>query len=210
MNMAKDFTIISDLVKKLEIEDSNLIIVEDADDTKYSTINELKKCFSGDHKEPSNATFYSSKKVEDITDNLRRDLSRLASKDEIKSISQRLQDIIAENGSGKDSEIIDARDGEVTLSARFERDQINNEDKYMKKVRKVAEGTQVSTGNEGFVDIYFKNVTTNFDLYLKSKNILDITENVDTDQVDYTDTGFVYSQKDDSVLYVFKITNFNT
>ena len=57
MSTSSNITIISDLEKKIEIEDSNLIIVEDKEDTKQSTVSELKKCFSGDYKEPSDMIF---------------------------------------------------------------------------------------------------------------------------------------------------------
>lgn len=195
--MAKNYTIISDLLKKLEIEDHNLIIVEDDEDTKQSTISELKKCFSGDYKDPSDMTFYSSKKVEEFMDSFKRQLSTFASDAEVKTIKSRIESIIAANGTGKDTELVDARDGLATLSSRLARDLEYAEDKYMKKVCKVIEGTEVSTGNNGYIDMYLKNMTSSSAVvYFKSKNILNISLNRDTAYVDYTDTGFVYSQKD--------------
>ena len=184
MSTSSNITIISDLEKKIEIEDSNLIIVEDDEDTKQSTVGELKKCFSGDYKEPSDMNFYSSKKIENIMDDFKRELSTFASDDKVKSISERLQNIIASNGTGKDTEIIDARDDQSTLSARLERDINYAEDKYMTKVRKVIEGTQISTGNNGYIDIYLKNATSSSPvLYLKSKNLLNAKLNSDTSQI---------------------------
>ena len=85
--MAKNYTIVSDLIKKIDIEDDNLIIVEDSEDTKQSTISELKKCFSGDYKEPSDKTFYSSKKMESYFDDLKRELSTFASREVLLSSS---------------------------------------------------------------------------------------------------------------------------
>lgn len=200
---SNNITIISDLEKKIDIEDKNLIIVEDDEDTKQSTVSELKKCFSGDYKEPSDMNFYSSKKIEDIMDGVKRELSTFAYSDKVESIEKRIANIIAANGTGKDSEIIDARDGENTLYTRLERDIKYADDKYMTKVRKVVEGTQVSTGNHGYIDIYLKNVISNTPvLYLKSKNILNINLNSDKTFVDYTDTGFRYTQKDNTNLSV--------
>ncbi len=201
--MAKNYTIISDLIKKIDIEDDNLIIVEDSEDTKQSTINELKKCFSGDYKEPSDKTFYSSKKMESYFDDLKRELSTFASSDQVKSIEQRIQNIIASNGTGKDTEIVDARDGQTTLSTRLSRDISYAEDKYMKKVRKVIEGTEVSTGNYGYIDIYLKNMSSSSAIiYLKSKNLLNIKLNSDTNQVVYSNNGFTYAQVDQNNLQV--------
>ena len=56
---------INDLLEKTNIEDGNLIIVEDEEDTKKSTIHRLKNNFLGDNYEPDGYRFYSSKKVEE-------------------------------------------------------------------------------------------------------------------------------------------------
>lgn len=195
--MNKNYTVIEDLTSLPSIEDNNYIIVEDKEDTKKATILDLKKSFSGDYKAVSDRTFYSSKKIEEYMSDIRRQLSGLASDEELKTISNRIEDIIAEAGTGKDSEIIDARDGEATLSSRLARDKYYNEDKYMKKVNKIIEGKEVSTGNTGYVNIYLKNMTNETaNIILKSKNILDINNelNVDTDDVVYTATGFTYQQ----------------
>lgn len=200
-----NYTIISDLDKKIEIEDSNLIIVEDSEDTKQSTISELKKCFSGDYKSPSDKTFYSSKKIESYIDDLKRLMSNCASEDEVKEIKQRIENIIAESGTGKDSEIIDARDGLATLNTRLSRDISYADDKYMKKIRKVIEGKQISTGNRGYIDIYIKNVTgSSANVIFKSKNKINTksTKNIDTSEVVYTNTGFKYTQKSNTTLSV--------
>ena len=54
-------TRIEDLLEKNDIEDNNLIIVEDKEDTKKATVEELKKAFVGDNKSPSSILFYSTK-----------------------------------------------------------------------------------------------------------------------------------------------------
>ena len=203
--MNKNYTVIEDLITLPVIEDKNLIIVEDDEDTKKATILDLKKSFSGDYKAVSDKTFYSTKRIEEYMSDIRRQLSNLASGDELKSISNRIEDIIAESGSGKDSEIIDARDGEATLSSRLARDSYYNEDKYMKKVNKVVEGKVVSTDNTGYVNIYMNNMSgETSEIILKSKNILDLTNegNVDTDEVTYTQTGFRYQQINTDTLSV--------
>lgn len=197
--MAKNYTVIADLMTKNNIEDNNLIIVEDAEDTKQSTIEELKKCFLGDYSSnPSERTFYSTKRIENILDNLRRQLSTYASNEEVKKLQHRVAQLVAYSGTEKDSEIIDARDDSVSLGTRLRRDLNYNEDKYMKKVRKFIEGTNdISTENTGYVDIYpikLKDNTTKTNILFKSKNILDISRNTDTIQVKYTSTGFKYSQ----------------
>lgn len=193
--MAKNYTVIEDLIKKTDIEDNNLIIVEDEEDTKQSTIKDLKRSLSGDYKEPSESLFYSSSKMQNVLGDIKRESSRYASKEELDSVKNRVNDIISSAGSGKDSEIIDARDGSVTLSARLERDIEFADDRFMKKLNKVVEGTQVSTGNRGYVNIYVKNMTNSTaDLIFKSKNLLNIKTNSDTTQVKYTETGFAYTQ----------------
>ena len=195
--MDKNYTIISDLEKKLEIEDSNSIIVEDAEDTKQATILDLKKNFSGDYRTPSDRTFYSSQKIESYMNDLKRELSTFASDEEVKAISKRIEDIIAESGTGKDSEIVDARDGQPTLNSRLARDLSQAEDKYMPKVSRVIQGTEISTGNFGYVNIYLNNMSgSNANINFRSKNKLDIESagNVDGNGITYTETGFIYQQ----------------
>lgn len=203
-----NYTIISDLEKKFEIEDTNSIIVEDNEDTKQATVLDLKKAFSGDYKTPSDKTFYSSQKIESYMNDVRRQISALASEEELKAISARIEDIIAESGTGKDSEIIDARDGQPTLSTRLSRDIHQAEDKYMKKVVETIEGTQVSTGNFSYVNIYLNNMSSNnANIIFKSKNILDIANagNVSSNGISYTATGFRYQQLvTDSLSISFK------
>ena len=63
-------TRIEDLLEKNDIEDSNLIIVEDKEDTKKATIEELKKSLIGDNKSPSSILFYSTKYLASKLDKL--------------------------------------------------------------------------------------------------------------------------------------------
>lgn len=200
---SNNITIISDLEKKIDIEDKNLIIVEDDEDTKQSTVSELKKCFSGDYKEPSDMNFYSSKKIENIMDGVKRELSTFASDSKVESIEKRIENIIAVNGTGKDTEIVDARDGENTLQARLERDKEYAEDKYMKKARKSIEGTQISTGQNGYIDIYVKEFSDTFTtVYLYSKNRLSINGITQSNQIQILETGFKFTQLDANNLSV--------
>ena len=192
--MDKNYTIVSDLQKIFEIDDDNVIVVEDAEDTKQATILDLKKSLSGDYKDPSDKTFYSSKKIESYMTDIKREMSTLASGKEVDSLSKRVEDIIAEAGSGVPSEIVNARDGEGSLKARLSRDITYAEDKYMKKVQKVIEGNTVSTGNFGYIDIYLYNISQTADIIFKSKNKLNIDNNENTTDITYTETGFKYQQ----------------
>lgn len=199
----KSYTVIEDLVNKLDIEDSNLIIVEDSEDTKKSTILELKKNFAGDYNTPSDSKFYSSLKIKNLLDEIKRELSTFASDDELKEVKDRIADIITANGTGKDSELIDARNGFQTLSTRLENDILDANDKYMEKYIRTVEGTQISTGFEGYVDIYLKNMSgDSANINFNSRNLLDISVNYSNDEVTYDSTGFTYTQVKDNTLSV--------
>ena len=201
--MSKNYTVISDLDKKIEIEDSNLIIVEDAEDTKQSTVSELKKAFSGDYKDPSDMRFYSSQKIEEYMSDIKRVLSTYASDEEVKSIERRLEDIIASAGTGESADVINARDGEKTLNTRLLRDINYANDKFMDKVSKVIEGKKVSTGNCGYVDIFVNNMSgQSANIIFNSKNLINTKANTNTNEVEYTSTGFKYTQKSNTTLSV--------
>lgn len=115
-------TRIEELLEKHDIEDSNLIIVEDKEDTKKATVEELKKSLSGDNKSPNTLRFYSSQFMKNIIDTINSSLNGKASAIELDRLSNRVSQIVASAGSGKDTEIIDARDGEVSVHERILRD----------------------------------------------------------------------------------------
>ena len=192
--MNKDHTLIADLIRLSEIKDDNLMIVEDSEDTKQTTFLDFKKSLSGDYRDPSDMTFYSSKKIETYMSDLNRAISNLASDKEVKAISKRIDNIIAESGSGESSEVVEAKDGEDTLKLRLERDISFAEDKYMQKIYKKIQGTEVSTGNFGYVKIYISKANSTANIIFKSKNILDIKNNTNGNGITYTDTGFKYQQ----------------
>ena len=201
--MTKDSIIIEDLLRRMKIQDSDLIIVEDNEDTKQATVLELKECFTGDYKEPNERLFYSSKKSKELIDDIKRVLSTYASDKEVKSIKNRIEQIIASNGSGKDTELIDARDGLSSLTARLERDMVNNENMFMKKPYRIIEGTNVSTDSFGNINLYVTNITSSpTTLVVKSKNLLDITKSNNNTQVTFNDNGFRYTQKVNSDMSV--------
>lgn len=202
---SNNITIISDLEKKIEIQDKNLIIVEDNEDTKQSTVGELKKCFSGDYKEPSDMNFYSSKKIEDMMDGVKVELSTFASAAKVKSIEKRIADIVTTNGTTTtDAEIIYARDGESSLNDRLERDLNYIDDKYMKKSHKVVEGTQVSTGQEGYIDIHVKDISgPSTNVTLESKNKLMVNSAfAANNQIQFSEYGFVFTELNENDLSI--------
>lgn len=125
--------VIEDLTEIEKVSDSNLLIVEDEEDTKKSTVKNFKKSFIGDYDDPENFKFYSSKKVTEMLDTLERLVNDKANSSEIEKIEKRLSDILSiPAGEGKDQELVDARDGEATLSERLKRDINENDSKYLK------------------------------------------------------------------------------
>lgn len=201
-------TLIEELVMKREPEDDNLIIVEDVEDTKKTTIREFKKNMSGDYRDPSEWKFYSSKFVEQLLDSMKKDMSIYAYSSDVLYLKNRIESIIATAGSGQNTEVVDARDGKNTLQARLERDLGFAEDKYLKKLRRKMEGKKVSTGMEGYVDV------TTFDLpagktaniVITSKNLLNMSPSgglpANQGQIasNSRSTGFVYTQKNNNYM----------
>lgn len=193
----KDFIVVEDLAQRMEVQDTDLIIVEDQEDTKQATVLDLKKCFTGDYKNPDEHLFYSSKKTNEMINGIKRDLSTFASNRDLKSVQDRVEDIIVSNGEGKDSELIYARDGMKSLNLRLERDIFSADDKYMKKPIKRIKGAKLSTGTYGYVNIYLdSNLPNNQYIVAKSKNLLDLAPTTDHNFLKWTDTGFIYSQVD--------------
>lgn len=67
--------LIEELMEKSTIENDNLMIVEDEEDTKKASIYKLKKSFSGDSMDPTDDAFYTSKKIAELLDNVNRELA---------------------------------------------------------------------------------------------------------------------------------------
>lgn len=181
---------IAELVEKNRIEDHNLVIVEDDEDTKKSTVSELKKAFSGDAYDPAQNLFYSSEKIYELQLALKREINAKAPADKIAELESRIANIIASNGDGKDTEIIDARNGKASLSERLRYDASLLESAYMKKIERVVTGKTVDiAGHYGYIDIAIidsvsKNTTrTNNTLVVHSRNLYDNSNAVVTAQV---------------------------
>lgn len=127
---------IEELTSLPEINDSDLIIVEDEEDTKKSNISALKKSFLGDYSDPNQNKFYSSKKIDELITALTILAQSKASSSELKILYERINQIVTNNPSGtKDLELIDARGGQPTLSERFEYERYISDGKYLSKIK---------------------------------------------------------------------------
>lgn len=195
---------IADLLEKTGIEDTNLVIVEDDEDTKKSTIFELKKNFNGDGLDPSDKRFYSTKKIEQFIQDLKRDINTRADKKELEKLFNTLNSIVSESGDGtKDTELIAAREGRSSLSDRLRHDIELAESKYMQKILKNIKGKSVQIyGHHGYVDLSIveaavKETTRSTNtLTIHSRNLLNYNSVIETTQVkkSSSDNGIIYTQ----------------
>lgn len=118
---------IEDLTRKRDIENDNIIIVEDKEDTKKSTILDLKKSLNGDSKEPSYTEFYSSRTVQNLLSSVAVNSESIYSA--IANFDEKLNNITKMDGSSN-SEVVSARYSGLSgsannLSSRLSED--NNE-----------------------------------------------------------------------------------
>lgn len=128
---------IEDLLEKLDIEDDNLIIVEDEEDTKKAHVLELKKAFSGDYSDPELYKFYSSSKISEFLNSINIQVSSLASQRDLDELRNILNSIVTSNPDGtKDNEIIEARGSADSLSGRFDLERLVSDDRYLQYLQK--------------------------------------------------------------------------
>lgn len=146
---------IEDLLEKIGIEDSNLIIVEDEEDTKKTHVVELKKAFSGDYSDPELYKFYSSSKVNELINSLKIQLSSKASGSKLDELWTIVNNITTSNPDGtKDNEIIAARGSASSLSGRFDLERDISDSKYMDKIRRSVIGSSIDLNDhKGMIDI---------------------------------------------------------
>lgn len=197
--MATDVFLIEELTKKENIEDDNKILIEDSEDTKQSTVRNLKKNFNGDTKEPSNFLFFSSKKANEIKESLQRELSSKASLVEYESLKKSIDDIITiqSESDTKDIELIIARDGENNLKDRLDRDVKSAGFKYLKKYKRSVSGNRIYFGNfSGYADVLV-NTDVPGNLIVRSVNYFNIEDMRGSNEfyISYSDYGFTYKQK---------------
>lgn len=148
---------IEDLLEKIGIEDDNLIIVEDEEDTKKSYVLELKKAFSGDFSDPNQYKFYSSQKVDELLNSLNIRISSFASQKDIDELRQTLTNIVTSNPDGtKDNELIEARGIAPSLSERFNIERSTSDDKYLERIKRntifTTEQYTIDGNHKGFVE----------------------------------------------------------
>ena len=194
--------LIEELVMKREPDDENLIIVEDSEDTKKSTIKELKKNLSGDYRDPSDWKFYSSKYVEELFKNIKIEMSNYAYLTDVAELRRVIQSIVASAGSGQSTEVVQARDGESTLQARLQRDLNYANDSFIRKIRRKLVGKKLSTGMEGYVDFKAKE-NVQAQMVYRSKNLLNprnIANAHNQVETNSFTSGIVYTQRDNNYM----------
>ena len=201
---------IAEMSEKSNIEDSNLIIIEDSEDTKKSSINELKKSFSGDEYLPSKNKFYSSEMTNTIINNVKRSITNKADQKDVENLKETINSIVTSNGSGKDTELVQARNGKSTLSERLEFDLDNIDKTYIKRIKRNITGKTIDIKNHiGFVDIIITQTTkketviSSNKLNIYSKNILDYTKITNVSgQLNKENNGFRYTQKTNGITTI--------
>ena len=201
---------IAEMSEKSNIEDSNLIIIEDSEDTKKSSINELKKSFSGDEYLPSKNKFYSSEMTNTIINNIKRSITNKADQKDVENLKETINSIVTSNGSGKDTELVQARNGKSTLSERLEFDLDNIDKTYIKRIKRNITGKTIDIKNHiGFVDIVITQTTkketviSSNKLNIYSKNILDYTKITNVSgQLNKENNGFRYNQKTNGITNI--------
>lgn len=137
---------IEDLDKKVGIENSNIIIVEDNEDTKQASISELKKSFLGDYKDPSQLTFFSSQKTTQLLNSLNISLSSYPTLAQFESLSTKVNNLQS-NAGNDNSEIVAARGTASTLSGRFDDERKISDSSYIEKPIVVDTVTSISIGD---------------------------------------------------------------
>lgn len=212
--MANDTFLIEELSKKDSIEDENKIIIEDDEDTKQSTIKDLKKSFNGDNKDPSNLLFYSSKMTNEIKNSLQRELSAKASLQDYSSVKKAIDEIIIVQSESetKDIEIILARDGEDTLKDRLDRDKSSAANRVLNKYKRTLSGNRVYLGGySGYADVLVDTEISG-NLIVSSVNHFNIEDMRGSNEVymTYSDYGFSYTQyaiREDKFLGIYMPMN---
>lgn len=125
---------IAELLEIHDIDDDDLMIVEDEEDTKQSTVKTFKQALSGDFFDPSRYRFYSSMYMDDMIKTLNIAIKSKASSSEIQKLADRVEQIVTNNPDGtKDQELIDARGSQSSLSGRFNYERFLSDGMYMKK-----------------------------------------------------------------------------
>ena len=191
--------LIAELNVKKNIEDSDIIIVEDNEDTKQSTVENLKKNFNGDNEEPDNMKFFSSAKVDEIKQSLQKEIAAKASHSEMSALEKAVDNIITNQTEqeAKDIEIVTARDGCNTLADRLDRDKESLSSRMMKKYKRTASGNRVYLGEfHGYGDVLVDTMLPGR-LVVANCNYFNI-ENMrgsNNYYMDYSEYGFTYTQR---------------
>ncbi len=192
-------SLIEELARKKNLEDSDIIIVEDNEDTKHSTIEYLKRCFNGDSYDPETLKFYSSEMINKIKNSLLKEISTKASQIDMESVKKYVNDIITTQSESeyKDLELIVARDGCDNLQERLERDKNAISSRALMKYKKSIVSDRVYLGGfHGYGDILVDTASAG-SLYVRSVNLFNIEDMRGTNDftTSYSQYGFTFTQK---------------
>ena len=187
---------IEDLLEKIGIEDDNLIIVEDEEDTKKAYVLELKKALSGDYSDPELYKFYSSSKVTELVNSLKIQLSSKASGSKLDELWTIVNNITTANPDGtKDNEIIAARGSADSLSGRFDLERTISDSKYLEKIRRSTTGSVIDlNGHYGNIDISIEKTNTSTIEEIPT-NVVYLSKNF-ISSITSVSSGFEYSEED--------------
>lgn len=205
---------IAEMQEKIDIEDSNLIVIEDIEDTKRATILELKKAFSGDNSDPSEFKFYSSDKIQSLLSSIKILLNDTPSNKNFDDLKQQFNNIIASigsDGSVKDPELIAARGNNDTLSDRFLSERNISDQSYINFPTKMLTGKTIDT--KGYKNIPITLVISDSNtgatntLSVSSRNSLNIDKNISISGVSYINNGIKITQSGSVISYTIATNN---
>lgn len=203
---------ILELDEKTDIEDSNLIVVEDSDDTKKASVIELKKAFLGDHSDPSDFKFYSSNKIKSLISNLLIQINQAPDKQEVAKLKQQLDNLVDSltgSSAEKDPELIAARGSSSTLSGRFDYEREVSDISYINFPKKTIEGKVIDTKGlkNAPVQVCVPSLDGTATVTVSSRNFLNINKETSIAGIEYADNGIIFTQSSSNKSFSLATNN---
>ena len=215
---------IEELYEKLNVENDNLIIVEDIEDTKKTTVKEFKKAFAGDFIDPSRDYFYTSAKIKELQDELFLAISLRAPAEDVIELRKRINNLIlSADIEGKDPEIVEARGDNVTLNERFNDERRISDISYLSTLKKTIVANEIQLdGFRGNVELFISPVDLSVNkilekaIIVQDKNLLNCKTLHHTgnslEKIQIVDNGFKYTQtlnltSEESIEIIFEVAS---
>lgn len=198
---------IVDLDEKKTPEDSNIMIIEDSEDTKKISLKNIKRSFVADDSDPTDTNFYSAQKIEQLFNGLKLSVGSYPTLAQFNSLKTQVDNMQTSSGSSN-SEVVAARGAYSTLSNRLDGEREVSDSLYLSypRISKNVSSIDMKGYTSTALTLTIPSSTSTRTLSISSRNIL-MKNTTISSGVSWSGNDLVIKQITGTTRYTININN---